>query len=351
MSTRAEPTRRKRLLTGDRPTGRLHLGHYVGTLAHRVQLQDTHDVFLVIADYHMLTTHNHRDQIAQAADHIRDVVLDYLSVGIDPAKVTIYVQSQVPQVCELQVLLSMLVSVARAQRMPTLKEVMTAQHIAQPSMGLLSYPILQAADILLMRADTVPVGKDQVAHVELCRDLARRFNRLYGEVFAEPEALLSDVPLLIGIDGQAKMSKSQNNAIFLSDPDDAIYQKVMRMYTDPTRIHATDPGHVEGNPVFTYHDVFNPDRDEVDDLKQRYRTGQVTDVEVKQRLYQALQAFLVPIRTRRARYAAEPQLVEELLRQGHATAAIEAEQTMQQVRQAMGLTYRGENGDALTLHT
>jgi tryptophanyl-tRNA synthetase len=347
MSTRAEPTRRKRLLTGDRPTGKLHLGHYVGTLAQRVQLQDTHDVFLVIADYHMLTTHNHRDQIAQAADHIRDVVLDYLSVGIDPAQVTIYVQSQVPQVCELQVLLSMLVSVARAQRMPTLKEVMTAQHIAQPSMGLLSYPILQAADILLMRADTVPIGKDQVAHVELCRDLARRFNRLYGQVFAEPEALLSDVPLLVGTDGQAKMSKSQNNAIFLSDSDDAIYQKVMRMYTDSTRIHATDPGHVEGNPVFTYHDVFNPDRDAVDDLKQRYRRGQIGDVEVKQQLYQALQAFLAPIRTRRARYAAEPQLVEELLRQGQAMAALEAEQTMQQVRQAMGLTYRGENGDPI----
>lgn len=334
----ATPTSAKpRVLTGDRPTGRLHLGHYVGTLANRIRLQETHDVFLVIADYHMLTTHYRRAALAQVGEHIRALVLDYLSVGLDPEKTTIYVQSRVPQVCELLVLLSMLVTVARAQRIPTLKEVMAAQGITHPSVGLLNYPILQAADILLMRANVVPVGKDQASHVELCRDLARRFNHLYGEVFPEPEALLGEVPLLVGIDGQSKMSKSLENAVFLSDDAETVHAKVMRMYTDPTRIHATTPGHLEGNPVFVYHDIFNPDREEVEELKQRYRAGQVGDVAVKQRLSDALNAFLDPIRARRARYAAAPHLVTDLLRHGNARAAVEATQTLQLTRQAMGL--------------
>lgn len=256
------PSFKPRVLTGDRPTGSLHLGHYVGTLANRLRLQETHEVFLVIADYHMLTTHYRREALVQMGEHIHALVLDYLSVGLDPDKTTIYVQSQVPQVCELLVLLSILVTVTRAQRIPTLKEVMAAQGITHPSVGLLSYPILQAADILLMRANVVPVGKDQASHVELCRDLARRFNHLYGEVFREPESLIGDVPLLVGIDGQAKMSKSLGNAISLSDNAETVHVKVMRMYTDPTRIHATTPGHVAGNPVFVYHDVFNPDRAE-----------------------------------------------------------------------------------------
>jgi tryptophanyl-tRNA synthetase len=275
---------RPRVLSGDRPTGPLHLGHYVGTLANRVRLQDACEVFLVTADYHMLTTHCQRHHLIQARTHIRNLVLDYLSVGIDPAKTTIYVQSHVPQVCELQVLFSMLVTVARAQRIPTLKEVMTAHGMTQPSLGLLSYLVLQAADILLLRADLVPVGKDQVTHLELCREIARRFNHLYGATFTEPQALVGDVPLLVGLDGHAKMSKSLGNAIFLSDDEATVRHKVMRMYTDPTRRHATDPGHVEGNPVFAYHEVFNPDVAEVEALQQRYRAGRVGDVEVKQRL-------------------------------------------------------------------
>jgi tryptophanyl-tRNA synthetase len=192
-----------------------------------------------------------------------------------------------------------------------------------------------------MRAHQVPVGKDQVSHIELCRELARRFNHLYGDVFAEPEGLIGEVPLLVGLDGQAKMSKSRGNAIFLSDDEKIVHRKVMGMYTDPTRIHTTDPGHVEGNPVFIYHDAFNPNREEVDDLKQRYRTGRIGDVEVKQRLSRALNAFLDPVRVRRARVAAEPHLVEEILTQGAARAVAEAEATMQQVRQAMGLTSFG----------
>ena len=330
---------RKRVLTGDRPTGRLHLGHYVGTLANRVRLQDEYEVFLVLADYHMLTTHYRRDQVAQAPANIRDMVLDYLSVGIDPAKTIIYTQSQVPQVCELQLLFSMLVSVARAQRIPTLKEVMAAQGIAQPSLGLLGYPVLQAADILLMRADMVPVGKDQVSHVELCRDIARRFNHLYGDTFPEPQALIGDVPLLVGTDGRSKMSKSLDNAIFLTDDEDTVRHKVMRMYTDPTRRHATDPGHMEGNPLFIYHDTFNLNPAEVEDLKQRYRRGRVGDVEVKQRLFEALWAFLVPIQQRRAHYAAELRRIDSLLEHGNARAMAEAQETIQLARHAMGLSY------------
>lgn len=339
MPTMADPRARKRVLTGDRPTGKLHLGHYVGTLANRVRLQDDYEVFLVLADYHMLTTHYRREHIAQVADHIRDIVLDYLSVGIDPAKTTVYIQSQVPQVCELQLLFSMLVNVARAQRIPTLKAVMAAQGIAQPSLGLLGYPVLQAADILLMRADTVPVGKDQVSHLELCREIARRFNHLYGDTFPEPQGLIGEVPLLVGTDGRGKMSKSLDNAIFLSDDEETVRHKVMRMYTDPTRLHASDPGHVEGNPLFIYHDTFNPNTAEVEALKRRYLRGAVGDVEVKQRLCEALCAFLAPLRMRRAHYAAQPRDVADLIERGNARARAEAKETLQQVRQAMGLNY------------
>lgn len=339
MSDTVVAKARNRILTGDRPTGRLHLGHYVGTLANRVRLQDDYDVFLVLADYHMLTTHYRPEHIAQAADHIRDIVLDYLSVGIDPAKTTIYVQSQVPQVCELQLLFAMLVSVARAQRIPTLKSVMAAQGITQPSLGLLGYPVLQAADILLMRADTVPVGKDQVSHLELCREIARRFNHLYGDTFPEPQALIGEVPLLVGTDGRRKMSKSLDNAIFLNDDEATVRHKVMRMYTDPTRLHASDPGHIEGNPLFIYHDTFNPNAAEVEDLKQRYRSGRVGDVAVKQRLCEALGAFLAPLRKRRAHYAAKPRYLDDLIEHGNARAMAEAKETIQRVRQAMGLTY------------
>jgi tryptophanyl-tRNA synthetase len=327
------------VLTGDRPTGKLHLGHYVGTLANRVQLQETSDVFLVLADYHMLTTRYRREALAQMAEDLREIVLDYLSVGLDPAQTTIYVQSQVPQVCELYVIFSMLVTVTRAQRMPALKDFGTTQGITHPSVGLLSYPILQAADILLVRANVVPVGQDQVAHIELCRDIARHFNHLYGDIFPEPEPLVGNVPLLVGTDGQNKMSKSLGNAIFLSDDAATVHTKVMRMCTDPARSHPLVPGQVEGNPVFVYHDIFNANKGEVEKLKQRYRSGQIGDVEVKQQLSRALNAFLVPFRVRRARFAADPHLVAELLRRGRVKVAAEARQTLQLVRQAMGLPY------------
>src|SRR5512143_3837495 len=258
-----------RILTGDRPTGSLHLGHYVGTLANRVKLQDKYEVFLLIADYHALTRHADKEHVIATVENTRQLVLDYLAVGIDPGRTTIYVQSDVPSVCELHLLFSMLTTVPRLERVPSLKEVMDAEHIENPSYGLLGYPVLQAADILHVKANLVPVGRDQESHIELTRELARRFNFLYGEVFPEPQALIGEVPTLVGTDGKAKMSKSLGNAILLSDDAKTVEAKVRNMYTDPTRVRADIPANPEGNPVFEYHDAFNPDKAEVQDLKDR----------------------------------------------------------------------------------
>lgn len=329
--------KRGRLLTGDRPTGKLHLGHYVGTLANRVRLQDEYECFFFLADYHLLTTRLER--LEEIEQNVRDIVLDYLSVGIDPQRATIFLQSQIPQVPEIALIFSMLTTVPRAQRVPTLKEVMRDLHITQPSVGLLAYPVLQAADILSVRAEIVPVGKDQASHLEVTREIARRFNELYGQVFPEPETLIGAVPTLPGIDGKAKMSKSLGNAIFLADDEKEVAQKVMRMYTDPTRIHPTDPGHVEGNPVFTYHDAFNGDTAEVRDLKERYRKGTVGDVEVKQRLGRALNAFLDPIRERRRQFEASPDMVDDIIAEGSRRACEEAALTLALMKQRMHLDY------------
>jgi tryptophanyl-tRNA synthetase len=326
-----------RLLTGDRPTGALHLGHYVGTLENRVRLQNEYECFFIIADLHVLTTAY--EDPAPIRDNVRDMVLDYLSVGIDPSRSTIYLQSLVPEVSEIALLFGMLVSVPRLQRMPTLKDVMRNLHLETASLGLLSYPVLQSADILMVRGNIVPVGKDQVSHVELTREIARRFNSLYGPVFPEPEALVGRVGTLPGVDGKAKMSKSLGNAIFLSDDEKTVERRVMGMYTDPTRLRATDPGHVRGNPVFAYHDAFNPDTAEVADLKKRYRAGKVGDVEVKRKLVAALNDFLGPIRERRAALAADPGLVDRIILEGSERARTEAGETLRQMRAAMHLDY------------
>jgi tryptophanyl-tRNA synthetase len=328
---------KKRILTGDRPTGPLHLGHYVGTLANRVRLQDEYEVFLLVADYHALTRHVERDHVAATREYTRDLVLDYLSVGIDPDKTTIYVQSDVPSVCELHLLFSMLITVPRLDRVPTLKEVMDAENIEQATYGLLGYPVLQAADILHVRAHLVPVGRDQASHLEVTREIARRFNFLYGQVFPEPDTLIGDVPTLLGTDGKAKMSKSLGNAIMLSDNAEAVQAKVRGMYTDPTRIRADIPADPEGNPVFQYHDAFNPNKAEVEDLKARYRAGKVGDVEVKKKLVTALNNFLEPVRERRAYYAERPQLVEEILAAGASKVRPISQETLIAVREAMGL--------------
>ncbi len=326
-----------RLLTGDRPTGKLHLGHYVGSLENRLRLQEEYECFFLIADYHTLTTG--AEQTREVAGNIRELMLDYLGIGIDPKKSTVYLQSLIPEVAVLHLIFSMLTAVPRLQRVPTLKEVMRDLKLETASLGLLSYPVLQAADILMVRADVVPVGKDQASHLEVTREIARRFNELYGTVFPEPETVTGRVGTLVGTDGQAKMSKSLDNAIYLSDDAATVTRKVSKMFTDPTRIHPTDPGHVEGNPVFSYHDAFNKDRAEVDELKDRYRKGTVGDVEVKQRLARVLNEFLDPIRERRARFAADPKDLEEVIVAGSRVARREAQETLHLCLERMGMDY------------
>ena len=324
-----------RLLTGDRPTGRLHLGHFVGTLRNRIQMQDEYESFFIIADLHTLTTRPERASIEEIGENVHQLVLDYLSIGIDPQQSTIFLQSAIPETYELNLLFEMLVTVPRLERVPSLKNMASDAGLESMPFGLLGYPVLQTVDILLPRADIVPVGKDNQAHVEVAREIARRFNRLYGEVFPIPRGMIGEE--LVGLDGQSKMSKSLNNTIFLSDDAEVVMEKVMRMYTDPQRVRADIPGRVEGNPVFIYHDAFNPDTDEVESLKHRYRRGQVGDVEVKQRLARALNVFLDPIRERRSTFEEQPELVEEILRAGTERMRSEACGTMELVREAMGL--------------
>jgi tryptophanyl-tRNA synthetase len=294
---------------------------------------------LLLADYHSLTTHPERQDVLVTRQSVREIVLDYYSVGIDPNEATIYVQSDVPETAELTLLFSMLVTVPRLQRVPTLKDVMRALHIEQPSSGLLNYPVLQAADILIVKGDLVPVGRDQESHIEVTREVARRFNTTFSEVFPVPEGLFpEETPVLVGTDNQGKMSKSRGNAILLSDDAETVTKTVMGMYTDPTRIHPTDPGHVEGNPVFIYHDLFNANHDEVEELKERYRKGKVGDVEVKKRLASALNEFLDPLRERRAYLETRPDDLEDILRSGLQRARPIAQETVAQAREAMGLT-------------
>ncbi|MGD8277204.1 MAG: tryptophan--tRNA ligase [Gemmatimonadota bacterium] len=332
-------SRRRRILTGDRPTGRLHLGHWVGSIANRVRLQDEFECFFIIADLHTLTTRPEKDAIAAIPGNIREMVLDYLALGIDPERSVIFVQSAVPETAELDLIFQMLITQPRLERLPSIKEMAEAAHLDVLPFGLVGYPVLQAADILLPRADVVPVGKDNVPHVEITREIARRFNNLYGDVFPEPEPMVSEVPTLPGIYGTQKMSKSLDNAIMISDPPDAVRKRVMQMYTDPNRVRADIPGTVEGNPVFIYHDAFNTDTSEIDDLKARYRAGRVGDVEVKKKLFAALERFLEPVRERRAEFARSPEIVDDILSKGRRTMAVVARDTMTRVREAMGLTY------------
>jgi len=327
----------KRILTGDRPTGKLHLGHYVGSLKNRLKLQDEYEVFILVADLHALTTNVDTSVIKQ---NIKDLILDQISVGIDPKKVTFCVQSGIPEAQELAIIFSMLVPKPRLERMPTLKDVMRDLKIENPSLGLLSYPVLMAADILMVKANLVPVGKDQISHVELTREIAQKFNSIYGEMFPLPEALIpEELGTLPGVDGKTKMSKSLGNAIFLSDNEKAVREKVAKMYTDPTRIHSTDPGDVKNNSVFIYLDAFGAQEDKlkIEDYKEKYKKGKVGDVEVKQYLTYVLDKFLNPIRERRARLEKEAGLVEKTLEEGTKKARSEAIDTLNKVKEAMKL--------------
>jgi len=331
---------KKRILTGDRPTGRLHLGHYVGSLKNRIDLQDKYDCYFIIADLHTLTTKPQKEHILQLRENIHDMVLDFLACGIDPAKSTIYLQSATDAVYVMNLIFEMLISINRLTGLPSLKEMAKNAHMDNESIpfGLIGYPVLQTADILMPRAHLVPVGKDNEAHIELARDIARRFNQYYGEVFPMPEVLLGDVPTLIGTDGQGKMSKSAGNTIMLSDDPKIVEKKVKGMFTDPNRIRSDIPGKVEGNPIFIYHRIFNPDKKEIEAFEVRYREGKVGDVEVKESLAAALNRFLDPIRERRKHFEQDKGLVEEIIYDGTQKMNEVANATLKEMKSAMGLS-------------
>ena len=328
----------KRILTGDRPTGKLHLGHYVGSLLSRVAMQEEYDQYILVADIQALT--DNAENPEKVSSNIVEVTLDNLAAGIDPSKSTIFVQSMVPEIAELTVLFLNLVTVARLERNPTVKDEMRQKGFGTSvPAGFLTYPVSQAADILSVRATTVPTGDDQKPMIEQTNEIGHKFNTVYGEVFPRVEYVASVTPRLPGIDGDAKMSKSLNNAIYLSDTPDVVKEKVMQMYTDPDHVHVADPGKVDGNMVFAYLDVFDTNKEEVLALKEHYEKGGLGDVEIKKRLINVLEEVISPIRDRRSELAKDTDSVVELLQEGTRKAREEAKETMQMVRQAMGINY------------
>ncbi len=328
---------RPRVVSGMRPTGRLHLGHLVGALDNWVRLQREYDAFYFVADWHALTSEYASTE--GLVDNALDNAADWIAAGIDPEQSTLFVQSLVPEHAELFLLLQMITPIPWLERVPTYKE--QIDQLAEKdlsSVGFLSYPLLQTADVIIYNANVVPVGEDQVPHLELSREVVRRFHNVFGEVFIEPQALLTPTPRLPGLDNR-KMSKSYGNAIDLSDAADVVTKKIRQMYTDPKRVRADIPGTVEGNPVFIYHDTFNRNRGEVDDLKDRYRAGKVGDVEVKTKLAAAVNAVLDPIRARREELLRRPDDLRGLLIDGSARARRVAQETMARVRDAVRLRY------------
>jgi tryptophanyl-tRNA synthetase len=320
-----------------RPTGKLHLGHLVGALENWAALQDAYDCFYFVADWHALTSDY--DDTSAVVANAYDMAADWIAAGLDPERSTLFIQSLIPEHAELYLLLSMTIPTPWLERVPTYKEQidqLTEKDLS--TLGFLGYPLLQTADIIIYNAHAVPVGEDQVPHLELSREIVRRFHNFYGPLFVEPQPLLTTFPRLPGLDNR-KMSKSYGNTINLSDDARTVEQKVRQMYTDPKRIRADIPGTVEGNPVFMYHDAFNPDIGEVDDLKARYRAGKVGDVEVKTKLARALNAHLDPIRARRADLVAHPDRLREILYAGSKKARAVAVETMERVRAAVKLKY------------
>ncbi len=321
-----------------RPTGKLHLGHLEGALSNWVRLQEVYDCLYFVADWHALTSEY--ANTGPITGHAFDNVVDWLATGVDPSRSTIFVQSMIPEHAELYLLLQMVTPIPWLERVPTYKEQIDQLSDRDlSSIGFLGYPLLQAADIIIYDASFVPVGEDQVPHLELTREVVRRFHNFYGEVFLEPQPLLTPTPRLPGLDNR-KMSKSYGNTIDLSDDAATVVKKVRSMFTDPKRIRADVPGTVEGNPVFTYHDVFNPNTAEVDDLKARYREGKVGDVEVKTKLAAAMNARLEPIREKRRELLAHPDDVRDIMRTGSRKAREIAHQTLERVRAAVKLRYQ-----------
>ncbi len=338
----------KTILTGDRPTGRLHLGHYVGSLKNRVALQNDYETFVLLADVQALTDNFDRPEILR--ENIFQVALDYLSVGLDPQKCAFVIQSQIPQIAELTVFYLNLVSVSQVERNPTVKAEIAQKGFGESlPLGFFCYPVSQAADITAFDADLVPVGADQAPMIELCRDIVLKFNRLYGETIVLPEAMYAQFGRLPGTDGQAKMSKSIGNVISLSDSEKVVSEKVMAMFTDPNRITGREPGNVENNPVFTYHDAFNPNSERVAEMKSLYKLGGenekgkpiLGDVSVKRELITALNEFLGPIRDKRAEFEKTPDYVWDVLKSGTNRGLNRAENVMERVRSAMKIGYFG----------
>lgn len=343
----------KIILTGDRPTGRLHIGHYVGSLKRRVELQNEGDfkkMFVFIADAQALT--DNIDNPEKVRQNVIEVALDYLAAGLDPEKITIFIQSQIPELCELSFYFMDLVSVSRLQRNPTVKtEIGMRGFESSIPVGFFTYPISQAADICAFKATTVPAGEDQKPMIEQATEIARRFNHIYGETLVEPQILLPQNAVccrLPGTDGKAKMSKSLGNCIYLAETSKEVKQKVMSMYTDPQHIHVEDPGHLEGNTVFTYLDAFCkpehfaaywPDYQSLDEVKEHYQRGGLGDMKVKKFLNNILQEELEPIRTRRAEFEKDIPAVYEMLKKGCEEARAVAADTLDEVRRAMKINY------------
>lgn len=327
------------VLTGDRPTGPLHLGHYVGSLLNRVELQNTYKQFVMLADIQALT--DNVDDPQKVRNNVCEVVLDYLAVGIDPKKTTVFLQSMIPEIAELAILYLNFVTLSRLKRNPTVKtEIQQKGYGDAVTVGFLTYPVHQAADITIFKGNLVPVGEDQLPMIEQTNEIVRAFNRTYGvDVLVEAQPLIARVARLPGIDGKAKMGKSLGNAIFLSDSADVVSKKVMQMYTDPDHVHVEDPGKIEGNTVFTYLDVFGADTATIAQMKEQYQKGGLGDVKVKRYLAEVLNTTLEPIRQRRAEYAQDPQAVMALIKTGTEHARDVAAQTMAEVRQALGLDY------------
>lgn len=334
---------KKVILTGDRPTGRLHLGHYIGSLKNRVILQNTnkYNMFIMIADSQALTDNARNPQ--KVRENVMQVALDYLAVGLDPNKVTFFIQSQIPQLCELSFYFMNLVTVSRLQRNPTVKNEITLRNFETSiPVGFFTYPISQAADILGANASLVPVGEDQLPMIEQAREIAKTFNSVYGETFVYPQALVPEqknASRLAGLDGNAKMSKSLNNCIYISDDEKTLREKVFSMYTDPNHIRVQDPGKVEGNMVFEYLDIFSNDKEKVEQMKQQYKQGGLGDVACKKYLFEVLNDLLKPMRERRAYYEQNPQLVLEFLRKGSVKAKKLYAKTLKVVKQKIGIDY------------
>lgn len=323
------------MLTGDRPTGPYHLGHYVGSLQNRVQLQNKYDCIFIIADLHMLTTKNNKEDIIQSKERAREIVLGALACGIDPNKATFYLQSAIPEINEIYTLFQSLVNVTRLERVPSLKEMAQDAKLEMP-FALLGYPILQAADILCVKANVVPVGKDNMAHIEVTREIATKFNQKYKSIFPLPKPIIAKTCTnLPGIDGKGKMSKSAGNVINLTDDKETIARKVRKMPTDPKRIRADIPGTVDGNLVFLYHDLFNDNSAEVKELKNRYQAGTISDVEVKAKLIEALDRFLTPIRKRYHQYN-DPTYLDNLIIEGNKKVQKIVQTTLKEIKEAMG---------------